>query len=149
MEDEKKSKQAGKRGLGINAKLVGLLLPTIGLVLTLILLVLYLNTSRIVTAKSEDILESNTENVVNEVTAWMNDVVSTLRAERDALEYFGVDDETQLAYIKHVAGMNSAFPAGIYLAKTSGRLLHASFVPGPEYSVFEKAWYQEDRKSVV
>lgn len=138
MQDVENSK---KKGVGIKGKLIGLLLPLIVIVLSIILFLVYINTSRIVLSKSEELLQSNTESGVNDVRAWMNKVITALDTERDAIEYFSMDAQTELDYIKHTAKQSDAFPAGIYLATTNGALIHASFVPGPDYNLFEKSWY--------
>lgn len=133
--------------LGISAKLMAVLLPTVAAVLALILALIYFNVANIVQTKSEDLLQSNSQSVVNGVTAWMNRVLTALEEERDTLEYFKMDSQQELDYIKHTANQYEAFPAGIYVATTGGELKHSSFVPGPEFNVFEKPWYIDGIKS--
>lgn len=65
MEEQKKS---GIR-LGVSAKLTALLLPTVAVVLALILSVIYSTVTHIVQTKSEELLQSNSQSVVNGVTA--------------------------------------------------------------------------------
>lgn len=135
-----------KRGrgvrLGINTKLIGLLLPIIGIVLVSILWLVNSNVSRIVSGMSEELLESNTDSVVSKVDSWMDEVKAVLNTERDALEYFSTDAEEKMAYLRHTANQYDAFPAGIYTASLDGTLTHPSFVPGADFNVFEKQWYQ-------
>lgn len=136
-----------KRHLGISAKLMAVLLPTVAAVLALILALIYFNVANIVQTKSEDLLQSNSQSVVNGVTAWMNKVLTALEEERNTLEYFQMESWRELDYIKQTANRYDAFPAGIYVATTDGRLRHSSFVPGPEFNVFEKPWYKDGIKS--
>lgn len=133
--------------LGIRAKLVGLLLPTIVIVLTAILLIVYSNTSNMLLQKSESLLQSNSTGVVNSVSAWMNEVLSTLETQRDTIQYFKMPESQELDYIKHTAGQNEAYPAGVYIATTNGQLKHASFVPAADYDLFSKPWYIDGLKS--
>lgn len=133
--------------MGISAKLTGVLLPTVAAVIALILTLIYINVADIVQVKSEELLQSNSQSVVNGVTAWMNRALTALEEERDILEYFSLDSQEELDYIKHTAGRYDAFPAGIYVATLDGELKHSSFVPGPEFHVFEKTWYQDGIKS--
>lgn len=142
--DEHKTKQIH---LGVNAKLIGLLLPTVAAVLALILFLIYFNVSHIVLTKSEELLQSNSNSVVNGVTAWMNKVITALDTERDTLEFVQFHPQQELDYIRHTANRYEAFPAGIYIASLDGKLVHSSFVPGPEYNIFEKIWFQEGMKS--
>lgn len=132
---------------GIQGKLLGVLMPVVFVVLGVILTLVYWDTSRIVLNKSEALLEVNTESVIHTVEAWMNETLTALEMQRDAVEYFDMDAEKELDYIKHTANQYDSYPAGLYLAITSGKLIHASFVPGPEYNIFEKPWYQDGIKS--
>lgn len=136
-----------KRYSGISAKLMAVLLPTVAAVLALILALIYFNVAHIVQSKSEELLQSNSQSVINGVTAWMNKVLTALEEERDTLEYFQMDSQQELDYIKHTSNRYDAFPAGIYIATTGGVLKHSSFVPGPEFNVFEKPWYKDGIKS--
>lgn len=145
--EKKNHNQTERRRLGINGKLIGLLLPTIIIVLALILLLFYFSTSRIILSKSRELLQSNSESVINSVEAWMNRVITALDTERDTLQYFSMDKAAELDYIRHTADKYEAFPAGIYVANSDGSLEHASFVPGPDFNVFEKPWYQDGIQS--
>lgn len=136
----------GKR-IGIQTKVLGVLLPTIFIVIGGILFLIYLNTSDIVSEKSEQILSVSTESVNHTVVAWMNTAITALEQERDTIEYFDMTREEELEYIKHTANQYDAFPAGIYIGTTDGDLKHASFVPGAGYDVFQKSWYIEGLKS--
>lgn len=132
---------------GLNVKLIGIVLPIIILTMALIISLIFVNTSKIVLSKSEENLQLSTTNVVNSVSAWMNKVLTSLDAERDTLEYFSLDRNAEMNYIKHTANRNDAYPAGIYVGNVDGVVEHASFVPGPEYDLFEKDWYKEGLKS--
>lgn len=132
---------------GIQSKLLGALLPVTGVVIAAILLVVYLNTSEMMVAESEKVLDASTESVTNKVEAWKNETLTALKMQRDAIEYFDMEAEDELNYIRHTVNQYDAFPAGIYLAMTDGKLIHASFVPGPEYDLFAKPWYIDGLKS--
>lgn len=141
------SNQKSRKKIGLNLKLLGLLVPVISLTLCIILLLVYTNTSKILLAKSEENLKLSTVSAINNVTAWTNKVLTALDQQRDILQFSDYDQEQELNYIKHTANQYEAFPAGIYLGLKDGSLTHASFVPGPEFNVFEKPWYNDGIKS--
>lgn len=132
---------------GIKFKLLGVLLPIVIGVIVLIMAQVYSNTRKIVLEKSESILTTNTQSILNEVGIWMKETLTTLLQQRDTMEYYDMDEAQILDYVKHTADRYDSFPAGIYVATTEGSLIHASFVPGPEYNVFEKPWYQDGLES--
>lgn len=135
------------RKIGIKLKLLGVLLPVVICIIGIAIFFIYKNTSDILLRKSETLLRTSTESVVNQVTTWMSETITALDVERDTIEYFSMNETDELNYIKHTADTYESFPAGIYLATTEGSLIHASFVPGPEYNIFEKPWYQDGIKS--
>lgn len=132
---------------GISMRVSSLLLPTIIIMIGLILFLTYGSTSKILEKKSENLLQVNTQKAVDNVVGWMKEVEASLDAERDTLAYSCPTYEDKLAYIKHMAGKNEAYPAGLYLGLNDGRLVHATYVPTADYSIFEKSWYQDGLKS--
>lgn len=133
----------GKKGFGIQAKLLAALIPIIIVVIGGIVIAVQSATSKILLEKGDSLLEANTSSVVSMVQAWMNGITSTLDMERDTLEYMSMTPEDELAYIRHTAGVNSAFPDGIYFATTAGDFVHSSYVPDASYDPRERVWYQE------
>lgn len=148
--DQKKStgnlavrSSGGKKGLGIQAKLLATLIPIIIVVIGGIVIAVQSATSRILLEKGNSLLEANTNNVVSMVQSWMNSITATLDAERDTLEYMSMTPEDELAYIRHTAGVNSAIPDGIYFGTTDGGFLHGSWVPDAGFDPRERVWYQD------
>lgn len=143
----KNNQRTGKAKISIKVKLLGVLIPTVVIVIAAIVFLVYSNTQKIILEKSESVLETSAKSVQEQVSGWMSETITALNVERDALEYFDLDEEERLDYIKHTAGQYDSFPAGIYIATKQGELIHATFKPGPEYDVFAKSWYQEGLES--
>lgn len=138
---------SAKKGIGISDKLLLTTLPVIVAVIAGILFLVYFSTSKMVTQKSEELLNQKTQNVSSQITAWLNKVISELELERDALQYFTMDKSEEFAYIKHTANRSDIYPAGLYFGTTDGTVAHSSFVPGADYHLEEKAWYIDGLKS--
>lgn len=147
-DEDQPARQAGhKVRIGIKLKLLGILLPIVIGMILLIVIQVYASTKKIVLEKSESILLTSTESVIHEVETWMMQTRTALTMERDTIEYYDMNEAAMLDYVKHTADRYDSFPAGIYVALDDGKLIHASFAPGPEFNVFEKPWYQEGIKS--
>lgn len=144
---KKKVQQMRHTKISIKVKLLGVLLPTVVIVIAAIIYLVYSNTQKIILEKSEAVLKTSTESVQEQVSGWMNETITALNLERDSLEYFNLDEKKRLAYIKHTAEKYESFPSGIYIATLDGTLTHATFEPGPDYDVFEKSWYHEGLES--
>lgn len=136
-----------RKTFSIKAKLLGILIPVVIGIIAIIIFNIYQSTSGIIIRKSETLLETNTESVVNKVTAWMNETLTALNMEKDSIEFFSPDKADELEYIRHTANRYASFPAGIYLGLKDGSIIHASFVPDANYSFFEKDWYKNGIES--
>ena len=140
-----KRQQAKKQQIkwGIQAKVLGILLPAVVVIISTIVVLFYNNASNLIIKTNEEKLKTDTNAVVSQVSGWLNETITAVKAERDAIEYFNMSVVAEKDYLKHAAGQYAAFPAGIYFATTDGDLFHATFVPDSSYNVFEKSWYQD------
>lgn len=151
MDQMKTSKRGSRgpkrRGLGITVKLVAAVVISAVIAVTALLAVVYNRMSETLLAKSEEILHTTTEKTLQETKAWMNRTLTMLETQRDTIEYENMDIPEMTEYIKHTAGQNDAYPAGLYVALTDGSLYHASFVPGPDFNALVKSWYLDGLNS--
>lgn len=136
-----------RRGIGITVKLVAAVIVSVIIAVSVLLAVVYDTMSQTLLEKSEEILYTTTDKTLQETRAWMNQTLTMLETQRDTIEYENMDIPEMEAYIKHTAGQNDAYPAGLYVALTDGSLYHASFVPGPDFNALEKSWYQDGVES--
>lgn len=139
--------RAKRRGLGITVKLVAAIIVSVIIAVSVLLAVVYDSMSRTLLEKSEELLYTTTDKTLQETRAWMNQTLTMLETERDTIEYENMDIPEMKEYIKHTAGQNDAYPAGLYVALTDGSLYHASFVPGPDFDALAKSWYQDGLES--
>lgn len=144
---QRKGKKTGtriskkRRGMGITIKLVAAVVGSAVIAVSVLLAVVYDKMSKTLLEKSEEILHTTTDSTLQETRAWMNRTLAMLETQRDTIEYENMDIQEMTEYIKHTAGQNDAYPAGLYVALTDGSLYHASFVPGPEFNALVKSWY--------
>lgn len=128
---------------GIKEKLLSVLLLAIAVVISAVLFLVYYDSSKIVFNKSEDILKSNTQSVINNVKSWMNTTITALNEERNVIEYFSMKPEEELAYLRHIANRYDSFPAGLYIGTKEGKLIHPSFIADDNFDIFTRPWYSE------
>lgn len=141
--EKKKTKTASakRRGLGLTVKLTAAVIISVMIAVSALLAVVYQRMSQTLLQKSEEMLHTTTEKTLQETKAWMNGTLAMMKMQRDTIEYENMDVTAIAEYVKHTAGQNEAYPAGLYVALTDGALYHASYVPGPDYSPLEKGWY--------
>ena len=145
----KKVRPEGKRrrGWGITGKLASAIVVSVVIAVAVLLTVVYLQMSRALLEKSEDMLQTTMDRTIQETKAWMNKTLTMLESQRDTIEYEDMSAVRIRGYVQHTAGKNDSYPAGLYVALTDGTLYHASFVPGPDYDALSKGWYQEGLRS--
>lgn len=117
---------ASKRGLSITGKLVLAIVGSVLIAVTILFAVVYFQMSNTLLDKSEALLQTTTERMIQETKAWMNKTLTMLETQRDTIEYEDMDDSAMKDYIKHTENQNDAYPAGLYVGLTDGTLHHAS-----------------------
>ncbi len=146
-EAKAKTKAVRRRGIGITVKLVAAIVVSVIIAVSALLAVVYDRMSQTLLEKSEEILHTTTDKTLQETKAWMNKTLTMLETQRDTIEYENMRIPEMVEYIKHTAGQNEAYPAGLYVALTDGSLYHASFVPGPDFNALVKSWYLDGLES--
>jgi len=136
-----------RRGLGITVKLTAAIVLSVIIAGFALLMGVFDKMSQTLLEKSEEMLRTTTDKTLQETRAWMNRTLTMLETQRDTIEYEDMTIPEMQDYIKHTAGQNDAYPAGLYVALTDGSLYHASFVPGPEFNALVKSWYLDGIES--
>jgi len=136
-----------RRGLGIAVKLVTAIVVSVIIAGSALLIVVFNQMSQTLLEKSEEMLRITTDKTLQETQAWMSHTLTMLETQRDTIEYENMTIPEMTEYIKHTAGQNDAYPAGLYVALTDGSLYHASFVPGPDFNALVKSWYLDGIES--
>ena len=138
---------SAQRGLGITGKLASAIVVSVVIGVALLMGVVYFQMSHTLLDRSEDLLQATTDKTIQETRAWMNRTLAMLETQRDIVQYEDMDIPAMKDYIKHTVNQNEAYPAGLYVALIDGSLYHASFVPGADYDVTTKSWYQNGLRS--
>ena len=137
-----KSGKSGRR-IGMQVKVMGLLIPVIILVIATQILIVRMTTDSIIGSMSTELLSASSESVIQRATAWMNDIIGHLDAERAAIEFMNGTPEQELAYVRSTVDPLSPCPDGIYFATQQGDLYFANWVPDPGYDATSRDWYRE------
>ena len=140
---KRKASDSNRRGASVQVKLMGVLVPVVILVIAAILIIVRTATSNIIREQSDSLLEANAFSVVNEVQAWMNDIVGRLDAERMTEEYFELDRSEKLAYQGYMTDPNSSIPSGMYIGTKDKDMIDPSWEPDPGYDPTSRDWYKE------
>ena len=139
-----KNGRTARRGMGITGKLASAIVVSVLLAVAALLIVVYMQMSKELLVKSEEILEATMGETVQ---AWLNRNLTMLEVQRDTIEYQDMSASDIMRYVKYAAGQNESFPAGMYVALANGMIYHSSFVPGSDYDPLAKTWYKDGLRS--
>lgn len=133
--------------MGITGKLASAIVVSVLLAVAALLIVVYMQMSKELLVKSEEILEATMGETVQVTKAWLNRNLTMLEVQRDTIEYQDMSASDIMRYVKYAAGQNESFPAGMYVALANGMIYHSSFVPGSDYDPLAKTWYKDGLRS--
>ena len=142
-----KNGRTARRGMGITGKLASAIVVSVLLAVAALLIVVYMQMSKELLVKSEEILEATMGETVQVTKAWLNRNLTMLEVQRDTIEYQDMSASDIMRYVKYAAGQNESFPAGMYVALANGMIYHSSFVPGSDYDPLAKTWYKDGLRS--
>ena len=142
-----KNGRTARRGMGITGKLASAIVVSVLLAVAALLIVVYMQMSKELLMKSEEILEATMGETVQATKAWLNRNLTMLEVQRDTIEYQDMSASDIMRYVKYSAGQNESFPAGMYVALANGMIYHSSFVPGSDYDPLAKTWYKDGLRS--
>ena len=136
-------KEKSKKRVSIQIKLMGILVPIVVIAIVGILVVVQKATTRILREESEELLATSADSAVNEVSAWVNDILGHLDAQRDVIEYMGMTPPEELDYVHHTKGLSASCPGGIYTATESKEVYANWELPSADYDPTTRGWYKE------
>ncbi|MBO6229937.1 MAG: methyl-accepting chemotaxis protein [Ruminiclostridium sp.] len=129
--------------ISIQLKLMGVLIPIIIVAIVAILVIVQTTTTDILKGESEELLKTSADSAVNEVSAWMNDIIGRLDAQRDTIEYMDLSGTAAADYVHHTKGLSSACPGGIYIATEKKEVFANWELPSADYDPTTRGWYKE------
>lgn len=139
----KKRKATGTRGqtISVAVKLAGFVIPAIVIVVTALIFVVRGATSNIIVRQGETLMETEAGSLVRQTKTWMDAVIAQLDAQRAALESSEMTPEEELACIRRMTNPDGAFPGGLYVGTTDGRMIHGTWVPDASFDPTVRGWY--------
>lgn len=132
-----------KGGLSIKAKLLGIILPVVIVIVALLTMVSYMISKKIITGNSEDLLSSSIENQANEIEAWLNENLAAFQAVKQNIEGTKPTDAQLQDILNQYCGYNANYPDGIYIADAQGNLITAEGSSKTDTAPASSVWYRE------
>ncbi len=143
MTGEKNLYQNQKKIVSIKVKLLGIILPVVIIIMTLLVGVLYYISKNIIKEYSENLLDSSIVNQTNQIEAWLDENLSAFRAVKQSIEQTGASGKQLQAILDSYYGYDDNYPDGLYIADENGSLIKASASQKAEADPTQSVWYRE------
>lgn len=129
---------------GLIKKLLLLVLPMLVLVVSVLMVINFSSTKRIMTESTYEKLTKESNYNVKVIASWKESLISALDSVKNALESVTFNSEEQeLNYLESVTKqMMNQIPNGMYAAAADGTYLDGSgWIPDADYIPTERDWY--------
>lgn len=134
-----------KKGGSILKKLLITVIPMLAMAIIVVMAVGVVSMNNQIKQAVQNNLQAESEANANAIESWTGEIFGLLKSVKSALE--GTDfgsDEKEFEYLETTASLIDACASGVYEGDAAGVYLDASgWVPGPDYVITERGWYQE------
>jgi len=121
------------------------MIPLMAVSVLTIMLVNFVNTKNSMTNSAYQKLEKESNANVLTIEGWSGEILASLNSVQNTLESVPfLSDQEELSFLETTMSLNSSVPNGVYEGDAAGKYLDGSgWVPGADYVVTERGWYQE------
>lgn len=132
-----------KRGISIRAKLVGITIP----IVLVMIISFFILASNMVLKISKEQLQAKSLAYTGEISLWSNQIFGELEIYKNTINEGNFkDDAAILAYMETTVDKNESYSVGLYMGDDSGIYLDGSgWVPGDDWVLTERDWYVDGK----
>lgn len=131
------------RIISIKTKLLGIILPTVILMIICLVGISYSITKKMIQDSAKDLLSASIENQAGEIESWLNQNLSAFNIVKQTIEGTQPDEEQLQNMLNQYYDFDSNYPDGIYIAREDGTLMKAEEAKKTGKNVTQTEWYQE------
>lgn len=130
-----------KRG-SIKSKLLTLFLPLVAFSFVLILMIVYIQSQKIIQNKTDNLMQAESSVSINQILSWEASNLTVLDTAVDSILHLNMSDEQILTYEMQFLNTYEDFPNGMYIGYDDGKVLDASGWE-PDTDIRQSTWYTE------
>ena len=130
-----------KRG-SIKSKLLALFLPLVAFSFILILMIVYIQSQKIIQNKTDNLMQAESSVSINQILSWEASNLTVLDTAVDSILHLNMSDEQILTYEMQFLNTYEDFPNGMYIGYDDGKVLDASGWE-PDTDIRQSTWYTE------
>ncbi len=132
-----------KYKFSIKAKLLGIIIPMITVIVSVLIIISYNKSKNIITNSANDLLETSTNKQVNQIESLLNENLASFKALKTSLESTKLSDAQLKDLLNKYYGYNDNYKDGFYIADENGKILKAEQSHKSNENILDSVWYKE------
>ncbi|MFW2504314.1 methyl-accepting chemotaxis protein [Clostridium diolis] len=132
-----------KYKVSIKTKLLGIIIPMLVIVISLLIFISYNKSKNIITNSANDLLETSSKKQVDQIESLLNENLSSFKTLKDSLEVANLSEKQLQDVLNKYYGYSDNYKEGFYIADESGKLFKAEKSNKSDKDVLNSVWYKE------
>lgn len=137
------SKEKAKMGVSMKTKLVGVILPVVGIILAVLVIFSYTISSKIIEKRSTELLESSVSTQSASIEAWLGNNLEAFKMTKQVMEQLKPDEGEMQNILDSTAGYNAIYPEGMYVGDVTGKLWKSKDSSKSAKDITDSTWFKE------
>ena len=137
------NKRKLKYKISIKTKLLGIIIPMMAIIVSLLIFISYNKSKNIITNSANDLLETSSKKQVDQIQSLLNENLASFKALKTSLEGTTLSDNQLQSLLNKYYGYNDNYKKGFYIADESGKMLKAEKSNKSDKSILDSVWYKE------
>lgn len=132
-----------KYTVSIKTKLLGIIIPMLVIVISLLIFISYNKSKNIITNSANDLLETSSKKQVDQIESLLNENLSSFKTLKDSLEVANLSEKQLQDVLNKYYGYSDNCKEGFYIADESGKLFKAEKSNKSDKDVLNSVRYKE------
>lgn len=132
-----------KGNISIKAKLLGIIIPVVIVIILILVFTAYHVSSGIIESYSKNLLESSVNSQASKIEAWLEENLASMQMAKTMIEKLHPDETRLQTILDASCGYSENYPDGLFLADANGSFLKGTDSKKQEPNPKESMWYQE------
>ncbi|MFR2048765.1 MAG: methyl-accepting chemotaxis protein [Roseburia faecis] len=132
-----------KGNISIKAKLLGIIIPVVIVIILILVFTAYHVSSGIIESYSKNLLESSVNSQASKIEAWLEENLASMQMAKTMIEKLHPDEAQLQTILDASCGYSENYPDGLFLADANGSFLKGTDSKKQEPNPKESMWYQE------
>lgn len=147
MKEGTKRKRGQKKFISIKTKLLGIILPVVIVMITILIYSSYYVTKNVIQSNVQALLTTSIESQAAEMEAWLDRNLTSFCVVKQALEKIDFNREQLQIFLDAYCDFDDNYPNGFYIADRNGNLYRGqeegNYVNQSPDSVKQEKWFQD------